>query len=127
MEVHRRSSHEIGRGFPYNRGLYLDLERNGQPGMVSVGVGPGRPGGGGGDMSPPSDNVLFDNQCYATTPSSSNGNSDMENPPQNSHAGPRRGGEWSGAMGGIPGHITWWTRRLLDVPHQTAGRAQASA
>ncbi|KAK1123241.1 hypothetical protein K0M31_008872 [Melipona bicolor] len=33
-----------------------------------------------GDMSPPSDNVIFDNQCYATTPSSSNGNSDMEQP-----------------------------------------------
>jgi len=48
-----RSAHEFGRG------LYLELER--------------------GDNSPPSDNVLFDNQCYATTPSSSNGNnSDME-------------------------------------------------
>lgn len=33
-----------------------------------------------GDISPPSDNVTFDNQCYATTPSSSNGNSDMEQP-----------------------------------------------
>lgn len=33
----------------------------------------------GGD-SPPSDNVLFDNQCYATTPSSSNGNSDLDQP-----------------------------------------------
>ncbi|KAJ1528618.1 hypothetical protein ONE63_007017 [Megalurothrips usitatus] len=56
--------------------------------MVSVGVGPGV----GGDISPPSDNVLFDNQCYATTPSSSNGNSDMENPPgqQSSHTGSRR-------------------------------------
>ncbi|KAK3926789.1 Protein still life, isoform SIF type 1 [Frankliniella fusca] len=101
-----RSSHEIGRGgYPQNRGLYLDLERNGppvppghpghpgHPGMVSVGVGPGMGGmgHGGGDISPPSDNVLFDNQCYATTPSSSNGNSDMENPPgqQTSHAGQR--------------------------------------
>lgn len=48
-------------GYP-GRGLYLEL------------------GGGGGerDMSPPSDNVMFDNQCYATTPSSSNGNSDQE-------------------------------------------------
>nr|XP_015835959.1 PREDICTED: protein still life, isoform SIF type 1 isoform X2 [Tribolium castaneum] len=55
-----RSSHEIGRGYP-GRGLYLELER-----------------GAGGDLSPPSDNVLFDNQCYATTPSSSNGNSDPE-------------------------------------------------
>lgn len=55
-----RSSHEIGRGYP-GRGLYLELER-----------------GACGDLSPPSDNVLFDNQCYATTPSSSNGNSDPE-------------------------------------------------
>ncbi|XP_065163413.1 protein still life, isoform SIF type 1 isoform X5 [Atheta coriaria] len=55
-----RSSHEIGRGYP-GRGLYLELER-----------------GSCGDLSPPSDNVLFDNQCYATTPSSSNGNSDPE-------------------------------------------------
>lgn len=42
------------------RGLYLEL------------------GGGERDLSPPSDNVMFDNQCYATTPSSSNGNSDQE-------------------------------------------------
>ena len=54
-----RSSHEIGRGYPNrDRGLYLELERTGVPPP---------------DMSPPSDNVLFDNQCYATTPSSSNG------------------------------------------------------
>lgn len=46
--------------------MYLDLERNRCT----------------GDMSPPSDNVIFDNQCYATTPSSSNGNSDMEQPQQ---------------------------------------------
>lgn len=46
--------------------MYLDLERNRCT----------------GDMSPPSDNVIFDNQCYATTPSSSNGNSDMEQPGQ---------------------------------------------
>ncbi|XP_057653123.1 protein still life, isoform SIF type 1 isoform X3 [Diorhabda carinulata] len=59
-----RSSHEIGRGYP-GRGLYLELER-----------------GAGGEFSPPSDNVIFDNQCYATTPSSSNGNSDPE---QTSH------------------------------------------
>lgn len=44
--------------------MYLDLERNRCT----------------GDISPPSDNVIFDNQCYATTPSSSNGNSDMEQP-----------------------------------------------
>ncbi|CAB3221425.1 unnamed protein product [Arctia plantaginis] len=46
-------------GYP-GRGLYLEL------------------GGGERDMSPPSDNVMFDNQCYATTPSSSNGNSDQD-------------------------------------------------
>ncbi|GBP14284.1 Protein still life, isoform SIF type 1 [Eumeta japonica] len=45
-------------GYP-GRGLYLEL-------------------GGERDLSPPSDNVMFDNQCYATTPSSSNGNSDQE-------------------------------------------------
>ncbi|XP_018324998.1 protein still life, isoform SIF type 1 [Agrilus planipennis] len=61
-----RSSHEIGRGYP-GRGLYLELERSGGGG-----------GGPPGDLSPPSDNVIFDNQCYATTPSSSNGNSDPE-------------------------------------------------
>lgn len=67
-----RSSHEIGRVQRdyQGRGLYLELERNGG------GVG----SGGGGDISPPSDNVLFDNQCYATTPSSSNGNSDLDQP-----------------------------------------------
>lgn len=37
--------------------------------------------------SPPSDNVMFDNQCYATTPSSSNGNSD-----QDQSYGQRQGG-----------------------------------
>ncbi|KAJ8918396.1 hypothetical protein NQ315_008092 [Exocentrus adspersus] len=81
-----RSSHEIGRGYP-GRGLYLELER-----------------GAGGDFSPPSDNVIFDNQCYATTPSSSNGNSDPEQAghhygrhrhmhphPQNSNATPTPG------------------------------------
>jgi len=62
-----RSSHEIGRGggfYSAGRGLYLELERNGS----------------GGDVSPPSDNFLFDNQCYATTPSSSNGHSDLDQP-----------------------------------------------
>lgn len=59
-------------GYP-GRGLYLEL------------------GGGERDMSPPSDNVMFDNQCYATTPSSSNGNSDQEpcqrrDPRQHHHA-----------------------------------------
>lgn len=61
-----RSSHEIGRGgggYP-QRGLYLELER--ERGCV--------------EGSPPSDNVMFDNQCYATTPSSSNGNSDQDQP-----------------------------------------------
>lgn len=61
-----RSSHEIGRGGGYSqRGLYLELERE------RVGCMEG---------SPPSDNVMFDNQCYATTPSSSNGNSDQDQP-----------------------------------------------
>ncbi|XP_037046728.1 protein still life, isoform SIF type 1 isoform X5 [Bradysia coprophila] len=57
-----RSSHEIGRGYT-PRGLYLELERE----RACEG-------------SPPSDNVMFDNQCYATTPSSSNGNSDQDQP-----------------------------------------------
>lgn len=41
------------------RSMYLDFER------ADAG-------------SPSSDNILFDHMCYATTPSSSNGNSDME-------------------------------------------------
>lgn len=58
-----RSAHEIGRGCPQQqRGLYLELDR--ERGCM--------------EGSPPSDNVLFDNQCYATTPSSSNGNSDQD-------------------------------------------------
>lgn len=68
-----RSSHEIGRGYqPPPRGLYLELEKE-RCGM---------------EGSPPSDNVMFDNQCYATTPSSSNGNSDQDQPGY----GPRGGG-----------------------------------
>lgn len=63
-----RSSHEIGRGngsfAQQQRGLYLELERD--RGCL--------------EGSPPSDNVMFDNQCYATTPSSSNGNSDQDQP-----------------------------------------------
>ncbi|XP_066583859.1 protein still life, isoform SIF type 1 [Prorops nasuta] len=68
-----RSVHDIGgRQYSGGRGrTYLDLERNRCT----------------GDMSPPSDNVIFDNQCYATTPSSSNGNSDMEQP---NHCNSRR-------------------------------------
>lgn len=64
-----RSTHDITRGRDYasNR-LYLDLERD------------GRPSGAFEDPSPPSDNEIFDNQCYATTPSSSNGNSDLDQP-----------------------------------------------
>ncbi|XP_055912609.1 protein still life, isoform SIF type 1 isoform X2 [Eupeodes corollae] len=57
-----RSSHEIGRGGYPQRNLYLELER--ERGCL--------------EGSPPSDNVMFDNQCYATTPSSSNGNSDQD-------------------------------------------------
>ncbi|XP_070499240.1 protein still life, isoform SIF type 1 isoform X7 [Chironomus tepperi] len=60
-----RSSHEIGRGgYQPPRGLYLELEKE------RCGL----------EGSPPSDNVMFDNQCYATTPSSSNGNSDQDQP-----------------------------------------------
>lgn len=39
--------------------------------------------------SPPSDNVMFDNQCYATTPSSSNGNSDQDQPGYGARTGSR--------------------------------------
>ncbi|XP_043680030.1 protein still life, isoform SIF type 1 isoform X3 [Vespula pensylvanica] len=67
-----RSVHDMGQQYPGGRGrTYIDSERNRCT----------------GDMSPPSDNVIFDNQCYATTPSSSNGNSDMEQP---NHCNSRR-------------------------------------
>ncbi|KAK2576133.1 hypothetical protein KPH14_007463 [Odynerus spinipes] len=67
-----RSVHDMGRQYFGGRDrTYLDSERNRCT----------------GDMSPPSDNVIFDNQCYATTPSSSNGNSDMEQP---NHCNSRR-------------------------------------
>ncbi|XP_011262678.2 protein still life, isoform SIF type 1 isoform X4 [Camponotus floridanus] len=67
-----RSVHDMSRQYPGGRSrTYLDSERNRCT----------------GDMSPPSDNVIFDNQCYATTPSSSNGNSDMEQP---NHCNSRR-------------------------------------
>lgn len=64
-----RSTHDISRGRDYatNR-LYLDLDRDGRPIADFE------------DGTPPSDNELFDNQCYATTPSSSNGNSDLDQP-----------------------------------------------
>ncbi|KXJ72493.1 hypothetical protein RP20_CCG017878 [Aedes albopictus] len=69
-----RSSHEIGRVHQHGpRGLYLELERE-----RSCAEG-----------SPPSDNVIFDNQCYATTPSSSNGNSDQDQPPYGRQGGGR--------------------------------------
>ncbi|XP_031784765.1 protein still life, isoform SIF type 1 isoform X4 [Nasonia vitripennis] len=68
-----RSVHEMDRQYSGGRGrMYLDLERNRCT----------------GDMSPPSDNLVFENHCYATTPSSSNGNSDMEQP--QSHCQSRR-------------------------------------
>lgn len=74
-----RSSHEIGRSAymahqqqmhnqqqqQQQRGLYLELDQRDRGCM---------------EGSPPSDNVIFDNQCYATTPSSSNGNSDQDQP-----------------------------------------------
>ncbi|XP_011865978.1 PREDICTED: protein still life, isoform SIF type 1 isoform X2 [Vollenhovia emeryi] len=67
-----RSAHDMSRQYSGGRGrTYLDSERNRCT----------------GDMSPPSDNIIFDNQCYATTPSSSNGNSDMEQP---NHCNSRR-------------------------------------
>ncbi|XP_020288814.1 protein still life, isoform SIF type 1 isoform X3 [Pseudomyrmex gracilis] len=67
-----RSAHDMSRQYSGGRGrAYLDSESNRCT----------------GDMSPPSDNVIFDNQCYATTPSSSNGNSDMEQP---NHCNSRR-------------------------------------
>ncbi|XP_066143980.1 protein still life, isoform SIF type 1 isoform X2 [Euwallacea fornicatus] len=87
-----RSSHEIGRGYP-GRGLYLELER-----------------GSAGDFSPPSDNVIFDNQCYATTPSSSNGNSDMEQASQ--HYGRRRLHRQNSSINSTPGSPT--SRLLLE-------------
>ncbi|XP_050433195.1 protein still life, isoform SIF type 1 isoform X3 [Adelges cooleyi] len=59
-----RSSYDIGRAEQsmrdHPRGLYLELDRNGRPTQPA-------------DGSPLSDTVMFDNQCYATTPSSSNG------------------------------------------------------
>lgn len=73
-----RSSHEIGRGYT-PRNLYLELERE----RTCI------------EGSPPSDNVMFDNQCYATTPSSSNGNSDQD---QSSYAQRPPGG-----VGGVGG------------------------
>lgn len=68
-----RSSHEIGRGYQQQRGLYLELERE----------------RGCNEGSPPSDNVMFDNNCYATTPSSSNGNSDQDQPQYGSRSNNR--------------------------------------
>jgi len=72
-----RSSYDIGRNGQVRdpRGLYLELDRNGRPTP-------------GGDASPLSDNVMFDNQCYATTPSSSNGNSDQDQNNTTTYAGP---------------------------------------
>ena len=62
------------------RSLYLDFER-------------------GDAGSPSSDNILFDHMCYATTPSSSNGNSDMEMPPMP----PLGGGGSSSGPGSVSG------------------------
>ncbi|XP_076255312.1 guanine nucleotide exchange factor still life isoform X3 [Rhynchophorus ferrugineus] len=87
-----RSSHEIGRGYP-GRGLYLELER-----------------GAAGDISPPSDNIIFDNQCYATTPSSSNGNSDPEQSSQ--HYGRRHFRHQNSNITPTPGSPT--SRLLLE-------------
>lgn len=72
-----RSSYDIGRNGQVrdSRSLHLELDRNGRPTVA-------------GDISPLSDNVMFDNQCYATTPSSSNGNSDQDQSNNKSIAGP---------------------------------------
>ncbi|XP_043277987.1 protein still life, isoform SIF type 1 isoform X3 [Venturia canescens] len=95
-----RSVHELGRPYTGGRGrLYLDLERNRCT----------------GDISPPSDNVIFDNQCYATTPSSSNGNSDMEQP---NHCNSRRcnnQGGGGGCGGGGGGGQTYQQQNMQSV------------
>ncbi|XP_046615462.1 protein still life, isoform SIF type 1 isoform X3 [Neodiprion virginianus] len=73
-----RSSHDMCRQYTGGRErMYLDLEHNRCA----------------GDISPPSDNVIFDNQCYATTPSSSNGNSDMEQQPNHCNSRRCNGGQ----------------------------------
>ena len=58
--------------------LYLDFNQRGSRGQAAAGhlQAPAGPQGG---SSPPSDSGgIFDSHCFATTPSSSNGNSDME-------------------------------------------------
>lgn len=86
-----RSSHEIGRGHQHGgRGLYLELERE----RSCV------------EGSPPSDNVMFDNQCYATTPSSSNGNSDQDQPPYGRQSGRHSHHHQVGFAGPIAPQ--WW-------------------
>uniref|UniRef100_A0A6E8VQC0 Uncharacterized protein n=1 Tax=Anopheles coluzzii TaxID=1518534 RepID=A0A6E8VQC0_ANOCL len=86
-----RSSHEIGRGHQHGgRGLYLELERD----RSCV------------EGSPPSDNVMFDNQCYATTPSSSNGNSDQDQPPYGRQSGRHSHHHQVGLAGPIAPQ--WW-------------------
>lgn len=65
------------------RSLYLDFDGRGDAG------------------SPSSDNILFDHHlCYATTPSSSNGNSDMEGNNSLPPPPPMAGGARSGGGGG---------------------------
>ncbi len=65
------------------RSLYLDFDGRGDAG------------------SPSSDNILFDHHlCYATTPSSSNGNSDMEGNNPLPPPPPMAGGARSGGGGG---------------------------
>lgn len=78
FDLGSRSSYDIGRNGQVRdpRGLYLELDRN------------GRPAPGAEDGSPLSDNVMFDNQCYATTPSSSNGNSDQDQSNNKTTPGP---------------------------------------
>jgi hypothetical protein len=83
------------------RSLYLDFDGRGDAG------------------SPSSDNILFDHHlCYATTPSSSNGNSDMEGnnplPPPPPMAGGARSGGGGSANPNQQGSVaTSPTSRLL--------------
>ncbi len=67
----------MDRDYATNR-VYLNLDQDKRTMPTSVDFD---------DASPPSDNDLFDNRCYATTPSSSNGNSDLDQPPHSVMAG----------------------------------------
>jgi hypothetical protein len=68
--------------------------------------------------SPPSDNVMFDNQCYATTPSSSNGNSDQDQPGY----GPRGGNERGGGGNRHPHHSHQSQANVTPTPGSPTSR-----